>query len=667
MLRRVAFSTVSWPVLALSATLLYPGVPCCAQHSQNDHEPRTNPQTPLEAELLAPLDASKLVRGASVLAKARLDWNGPTCLLRAGSVVSGRIVDLEQRSRQNKGSSLTILFDHANCDGHLTPTGFTLVALIIKPYLDEGRPLLDSGFVKRLRRASDPRILKNTGPQSRLDVGGAMALRAAESSANNAPSLVTAGQVIGLYKVNLSVGTGPEGSSVLTATKGNIRLEHATHFILMPRVAVAADEASAVTAKAEPSSLPMPPASVEAPHITTPEPPAPPETDETEICTAPCSVVPSTVGHELPRASATLSAAHFGYAPHDNRDYETFDYQSSLIYLDSENLLFTFDPHTLRQRYASGIHTESMRTVRAILIDPKTLAVKRVREWQVQGEGQYIWPAGAGKVLVHLGHQLRLLGPELEVIRSVAISGLLAFVSVSPSGDRIAAGVLHERYNQEMHDLLVKVLHDEPEEDIDIQLFDHNFNVILTARQSSSLPPPILSDDGEIRVTFTGKNHWRISEYLWDHTEHTVATTISGCRPGVSAPLTNSLFLVGCSTSRDKNWYRMLRLDGHPILQGHSSFVEIEQASTSSNQSEFAIRVVRARIHKIRGSPFRKEDLHEQKFSIYRAADGKRLFLTTTPGVSLVEQSFALSPSGRQLAVLSNATISFYSIETPVE
>jgi hypothetical protein len=435
----------------------------------------------------------------------------------------------------------------------------------------------------------------------------------------------------------------------------------------MPKVAVAADGASTVTAKAEAPSLPTPPALAEAPHMATPEPPAPPETDETEICTAPCSVVPSTVGHELPRASATLSAARLGYVPHDNRDYETFDYQSSLIYLDSENLLFTFDPHTLRQRYTSGIHTESMHTVRAILLDPKTLEVKRVREWQVQDEGQYIWRAGAGQVLVHLGHQLRLLGPELDVIRSVTIAGQLAFVSVSPSGDRIAAGVLHERYNREMHDLLVKALHDEPEEDIDIQLFDHNFNVILTARQSSSLPQPILSDDGEIRVTFTGNKHWRIDEYLWDHTEHTVATTISGCRPSVSAPLTNSLFLVGCSTSREKNWYRMLRLDGHPILQGHSSYVEIEQASTSSNQSEFAVRVVRAKMPTIRSAPFRKEGLHEQEFSVYRAADGKRLFLTTTPGVSLVEQSFALSPSGRQLAVLSNATISFYSIETSVQ
>jgi hypothetical protein len=666
MFRHVAFPTAIWLLPALSAFFLLPVVPCRAQHSQNDQERHINPQVPLEADLLAPLDASKLVRGASVLAKARLDWKGPTCLIRAGSVVSGHIVDFEQRSKQNKGSSLTILFDHANCDGHLTPTGFTLVALITTPALDEGRPLLDSGFVNGSAVQSIPGVASNI-PQARLNGSGAMSLRAGESSAQG-PSHVTAGQVIGLNKVTLSVGTGPEGSSVLTAAKGNIRLERATQFVLMPKAAAAPDEASIVTAKAEAPSLPIPRAPAEAPHIAAPEPPAPPETDETEICTAPCSVVPSTVGHELPRASATLSAARFGYVPHDNRDYENFDYQSSLIYLDSENLLFTFDPHSLRQRYASGIHTESMRTVRAILLDPKTLAVKRVREWQVQGEDQYIWRAGAGQVLVHLGHQLRLLGPDLDVVRSVAIAGELAFVSVSPSGDRIAAGVLHERYNREMHDLLVTALHVEPEEDIDIQVFDHDFNVLLTARQSSSLPPPTLSDDGEIRVTSTGNNnHWRISEYLWDHTEHTIATTISGCRPNISAPLPQSLFLVGCSPSLDKNWYRMLHLDGHPILQGRSSFVEIQQSSSSGNQGEFVVRVVRTGQHKAHDSLFRKEDLREQEFSIYRATDGKRLFLTTIPGVSMVEQSFTLSPNGHQLAVLTNASISFYSIGASVQ
>ena len=666
MLSRFASPRMSWPLSALSLIFLCPVVPCSAQHSPDEKQYRINPQIPLQAELLIPLNAGKLARGTPVLAKTRLDWQGPTCLLRTGALVSGRIVDFERRSKQNKGSSLTILFDHANCDGHSTPVDFTLVGLIVTPWRDEERPYLDSGFVNGSAVQTIPGHSNNM-PQSRLDLSGAMMARIGEYGAAKGPGQIAAGSVIGLNKVTLSVGTGPGGSSVLTAVKGNILLERqTTQLVLMPSAAAVSGDASTATARAEPPSLPPAPISIGVPKPE-PAPAAPPEADETEICTAPCSVVPSTIGHELSRASGTLSAAQFGYIPHDHREYQAFDYESTLIYLDSDNLLFTFDPHTLRQRYASGVHSETMRTVRAILLDPRTLAVKRAREWQVQGEGQYIWPAGPGKILVHLGHQLRLLGPDLDVVRSVALSGRLAFVSVSPSGDRMAVGVLHERYAKEIHDLLVTALHVEPEEDVDIQLFDRDFNVLLTSRQSSTQPAPILSDDGEIRVTSAGNDRWRISEHLWNHTDRTVATTISGCRPNVSTPLPKLLFLVGCSSSGFENWYRMLRLDGHPILQGHGSPHEIEQSSSSSTQGEFVVRVVHAGQPLNNGDRFHKEDLTEQDFSVYRATDGRRLFLATTPGVSLVEQSFALSPGGNQLAILSNATISFYPIGTPAE
>jgi hypothetical protein len=666
MVNRFASARMGRFLPALSLILLCPVVPCSGQHSPDEKQYRINPQIPLQAELLVPLNAGKLDRGTPVLAKTRLDWQGPTCLLRTGALVSGRIVDFEPRSKRNKGSSLTILFDHANCDGHPTPVGFTLVGLIVTPWRDEERPFLDSGFVNGSAIQTVPGHPNNL-PQSRLDLSGAMSARIAEYDAKG-PSQIVAGSVIGLNKVTLSVGTGPEGSSVLTAVKGNILLERqTTHLVLMPSSAAVPGDASTASARAEPPpGLPPAPISTEVPKPE-PAPAAPPEADETEICTAPCSVVPSTIGHELPRASGTLSAAQFGYAPHDHREYDRFDYESTLIYLDSNNLLFTFDPHTLRQRYASGAHSETMRTVRVILLDPRTLAVKRAREWQVQGEGQYIWAAGPGRILVHLGHQLRLLGPDLDVVRSVALSGRLAFVSVSPSGDRIAAGVLHERYAKEIHDLLVTALHMEPEEDVDIQLFDRDFNVLLTSRQSSTQPAPILSDDGEVRVTSAGNDRWRITEHLWDHTDRIVATTVSGCRPNVSTPLPKLLFMVGCSSSRFENWYRMLRLDGHPILQGHFSPCEIEQSSSSSRQGEFVVRVVHAGQPLHNNDEFRKEDLLKQDFSVYRATDGRRLFLTTTPGVSLVEQSFALSPGGNQLAILSDATISFYPIGTPAE
>ncbi|WP_353066786.1 hypothetical protein RBB77_09305 [Tunturibacter psychrotolerans] len=219
-----------------------------AQSSREKQDRRINPQAPLQAELLAPVDANKLALGAPVFAKARVDWNDPSCHLRTGSAVTGHIVAIEKRTKQSKGSSLTIAFDHADCDGRIAPIQFTLFALIAAPEVDEGMPLRDSSTNLG---ASSTQPHMSMGGGGGLGGGGSSAHAATpiaskddmslngKSSDDKTPKVIQAGQVIGLKKVTLSVGTGPDGASVLTSLKDNIRLEGATQLVLMPRGSVA--------------------------------------------------------------------------------------------------------------------------------------------------------------------------------------------------------------------------------------------------------------------------------------------------------------------------------------------------------------------------------------------------------------------------------------------
>jgi hypothetical protein len=642
-----------------------------SREKRENQDRRLNPQAPLQAELLAPVDANKLSLGAAVFAKARVDWNDPSCHLRTGSVVTGHIVAIEKRTKQSKGSSLTIAFDHADCDGRIAPIQFTLFAIIAAPEVDEGVPLRDSSTNFGTSSTQPHMSLAGGGGGSSAHAPTPIASKDdmslnGKTTDDNTPKVIQAGQVIGLKKVTLSVGTGPDGASVLTSLKDNIRLAGATQLVLMPRGSIAPTPKSTLAANSTPPNLtaaatpPPPPEPKPAPL----PPPPPPEIDETSICTAPCSLVPDAADPTAVHASRTISTAAFGFVPHDTREYSAFDYESTLTYLDARNLLFTYDPHKLRQRFPAGIRTESMRTVRAVLLDPATLKIKKIVDWQIQGEGQFIWHAAPGQVLVHLGHHLRLLDANLNVLREASVPGQLVFVSASPSGGYVAVGTLHERHTPTMHQQLSEDLHIEPEEDIDVQLFDQNFSVLLSTRQNSSLPPPTLSDDGEIRVNAVGHDRWRIRELRWDHTERTIANINSVCHPNISTPLPDSVFLVGCTQSPLQNWYRLIRLDGHPILNGRGSSEEIEQSSSSSNQDDFAVRVVRAHFAKARGAYFRKQDLKEQEVSVYRASDGKRLFFSINPAVSLAEQSFALAPDGTQLAILTSDSISLYPIAT---
>jgi hypothetical protein len=175
----------------------------------------------------------------------------------------------------------------------------------------------------------------------------------------------------------------------------------------------------------------------------------------------------------------------------------------------------------------------------------------------------------------------------------------------------------------------------------------------------------VLSDAGEIRINSSGVDRWLIREYGWDRTVRSIAKVTSQCRPDLATPLPHAVFLIGCDGSSHQNWYRMLRLDRHPILNSHGSSEDLEQAASSSNQADFAVRVVRANSAVSRGHFFFKQDLKEQESSVYRTSDGKRLFFTISPGISLAKESFALSPAGAQLAVLSDLTISLYPIPQP--
>jgi hypothetical protein len=327
---------------------------------------------------------------------------------------------------------------------------------------------------------------------------------------------------------------------------------------------------------------------------------------------------------------AKLSVASLGYSPKDKREVTSFGYDATLTYLNGRNLLFTFDPHRLRER-GGGLQHESMRTVRALLIDPGTQQVKRIVDWRVQGEGRYVWRAGGDRLVVHIGHELRLLDTDLKTVRAASLPGPLAWVSAAPAGGHFAVGVYTERHTPEVHRQLLDATGDDPEEDVDVRVYDGNLDLLLSSPRSSASYAPVLSDLGEIRVRAMGHGRWQISEYRWDRTDYKITVTKSSCRPHVSATLSGYLFVVGCESGSDVRWYRMLRPDGHPVLKAVSPSAETELAVNSSAPGEFAVRVVNLTKAMTPGQPFHKSDLENEAVSVYATADGHRLFTPRLP------------------------------------
>ena len=619
------------------------------------------PVRPLQTELIGPLDGSRVHPGSPVLVRVDLDWSAPGCRLVAGSIVQGHVVGMAKRSKGVKDAEVQLVFDAADCDGHPgTPRGFSLVALVGpaggtsqtgQSGVSEGPPL-----------AGAPGLSIAGGLRS---VSAASAITTGQvSPTRSLPSRILPGQVVDIRRVALSVGTGVDGATVIVALGHDTRLEAATSLILVPRPSGTLLGSGAATPT---GSVPEPAAGLPAAGAATskstaapvPEPP-----DETEVCSGVCTTVggmAATVAASANSAEARLPIGALGYAPRVRRQAPTFDDETTLTYLDAHNLLCTFDPHQLRQR--PGSNEEVSRTIRAVLIDPGTHTVKRVLEWRVRGDAQYLWRLAGGRVLVHMGRELRLFDAELRPLRSIAVEGRVAWVASSPSSDHVAVGTIRERYADFVYRELQSTASEQPTEDVDVRIFDSDFHLLLTTHRSSHTLVPVLSDAGELRVHALGRGRWRLAEYHWDQTERTVAAVKSACRPVLSTPEHGLIFAVGCASSGGR-WYRMLRSDGHPVLKGDSPSDELEQSALGTADGAFAVRIVKAARAMSYGQPFNRSDLTREEIAVYRSADGANLATISSSDFAVSQLSYALSPAGNQMVLVGQDAVLFYAIRS---
>ena len=107
--------------------------------------------------------------------------------------------------------------------------------------------------------------------------------------------------------------------------------------------------------------------------------------------------------------------------------------------------MFTFNPHILIPRTNAEAKFSRLRVIRALLIDVQTKKVVKTVDWKVPDERQYLWTVDRNRVLVHVGRELRIYGPDFRLEQRFALGGPLEFLRISPSAAYFAVGVVQER------------------------------------------------------------------------------------------------------------------------------------------------------------------------------------------------------------------------------
>jgi hypothetical protein len=466
------------------------------------------------------------------------------------------------------------------------------------------------------------------------------------------------GEVIDIKGLKLEVGAGPNQSSVLSAKDHDVSLGKYTQILLLPASIAfrpSADPRAALHARnnPDPAEPPKPPSPVAA------------FVDSLETCAPPgCAVdLPVTSDELSGHAAASIPVRTLGYTQRSNKVLDTFDHEDVLAWLGPQELLLALNPHTLIRRSEDAKKASPARMIRAVLLDTSNHAVLQAVDWELADRGRYLWQLDGNRILVHVGNELRVYGSGLQVESRVPLAGPLAFVRIAPNGQLMAVATLRERHSPELHSKLRDNSEAEPEEDVDVLILDKDFKTIGGATTSSSLLPPTLLNEGQVKILAQPKNRYRLAMTTWDNKTSTLARFESLCTPDLSSVAPDLLFLLTCNVHDDATEYRVLRADGKMLLRGKSGSREVgEDAIGNSHNETFAMKVVRASRDLAPGEDFRGSELESEEVRVYRASDGKRLMTASVDEPATSHGGYALSPDGSQLAILAGSEIRFFPV-----
>ena len=640
----------------LSAALLFSALNTIA------HSAPVSPefQQSIPVELVSFIDVHHFHPGSTFFVKVVDDWSSMHCFFRSGQILEGKVVLASVRRKHENPSQLAVAFDKVPC----LYDKVTIDLVLAAAFFDSSANVPSSSFP--IMRSGIAQQGSSSVAQRTYNIGGLEL--AALGKGRERPNLKL-GDVRGLKGVTLRIGAGPGKSSILESSSSDVWLDKEAVLVLVPSIALSHSSSSNSEVSLSPANIPpTEPAESHLPEVAavnvpiTPVTPTPPS--EFLPCEPPaCSIdLSATATEQLGKASHSFAIRPLGYAPRPQQELGELDNDDAVVWLGSHQLIVAFNPHKLIQRDPSKAWADTLRRIHAVVLDLNTRKVVSTADWNLSDRQPYLWQLSANRVLAHVENELRILGEGMQLESRIPLDGPLAFVRVSPNGELMAFAVTHERHSPELHARLRETLGSEPDEDVSIRILDKEFQTIARAASTRNIMPPILLNEGQVRMLAAPGTKYRLEMIPWQGEAKTIARFSSGCMPSISSFSPDLLFVATCSPQTRAQEYRVIRPNGAVILHGKSDPQSFGQTVLGAEQ-HFAVGALHATHSIVDGSAFRGADLDYADVRIYRASDGRVLnaLHVATPLPS--KGAFALSSDGSQLAVLSNSLLSLYSVQ----
>jgi hypothetical protein len=339
---------------------------------------------------------------------------------------------------------------------------------------------------------------------------------------------------------------------------------------------------------------------------------------------------------------------------------------SSLDFIDSEHLLFTFRVTGLLKRLPECGRDDEDQLIRALVVHLPDGKIERSAEWRMHDRGRYLWALGNGRFLVRQQDSLETTDASLELHPFLSASSPLRLVKLSPDLRLLLVETDFEKHTEDEHRRLAEAAQMEgifgPREDVQLTILRvSDRSVLLRARSLSVVDLPLISE-GYIETLGAQGDHWMLRYLPLQGKPSVIGDIASSCHPS-EMPLNDLMtFVVTCSHS-DDHLLQAVSLRGKTLwtYRWDSHYIWPTKTTSESGQ-RIAISTLRVARPVSAYDPFDETEVQAQRVDVLDAETGRvELTQYATPVLS-AGQNYALSPDGGRFAVLRDNAIEIYDL-----
>lgn len=337
---------------------------------------------------------------------------------------------------------------------------------------------------------------------------------------------------------------------------------------------------------------------------------------------------------------------------------------SSLDFIDSEHLLFTFHVSKLLRRDRDASPSGDDQMIHADVLDLPSGKVVTSTDWRMHDHSRYLWPLSGGRFLLRQGNVYQIMDATLKPAGSIRSAAPVLNTQVSPDGNLMlvegAAPADPEAKkavldNQEddsppAHQAVIAIM------DVDSRALQAQFRT----------PVPIIlpiTSSGYVGVREEKENDYRITFLPFHGQKVVLGYVASTCTPRETFLSATALMIASCGPDTPALYLDAWTIDGKKLWQGRrDGLTTWPTFSMALNGSRFAVGLLRVNEPISTPDSLTDGQVRGQIVQVFDTQTGTLLLSTDASPVLSAGQNFALSPDGKRIAILRNGAIDVYGI-----